>query len=456
MQVHPDVVQILHVDQLAPLLLAEVHQAAHIVVGGVEVDVGEGLLLLDDLGGVGVAGGVIDHLHRAVGLGNPILHRGGGSDQVEIELPLQPLGDDLHMEQAQETAPEAEAQGGTGLLLVGQGGVVELEFFQSVLQVGVLGAVGGVDAAEDHGFYLAVAGQGLGGGVRRQGDGVAHPGILDRLDAGGQIADLARRELGAGGQGGSAHVAHLHQGELGPGGHHLNGIAGLDGALEHPDVDDDALVAVVDAVEDQGFQGGVGVAGGGGNVGDHPLQHLVDVDALFGRDPGGVQAGQADHVLHFLGHLVGVGAGQVDLVQDGHQLQVVLQGHIGVGQGLGLHALGGVHHQNRALAGRQAPADLVGKVHVARRVDEVELVLLAVLGGVVHGHGPGLDGDAPLPLDVHVVQNLVRHGPLVHALGQLQNPVRQGGFAVVDVGDDAEVADVFSCHGFPPTITGNG
>ena len=128
----------------------------------------------------------------------------------------------------------------------------------------------------------------------------------------------------------------------------------------------------------------------------------------------------------------------------------MLQRHVGVGQRLGLHALGGVHHQDGTLAGGQAAADLVGKVHMARGVDKVELVGLAVLGGVVHGHGAGLDGDAALPLDVHVVQDLVFHGALVHALGQLQNTVRQGGFAVVDVCNDAEIADVVSCHVVPP------
>src|SRR5699024_936463 len=185
-----------------------------------------------------------------------------------------------------------------------------------------------------------------------------------------------------------------------------------------------------------------GVAGGGGDVGHYPLQHLVDVQAGLGRDTGGVHAGQADDVLHLLGHLVGVGAGQVDLVQHRHQLQVVLQGHVGVGQGLRLHPLGGVHHQDGALAGGQAAADLVGKVHMARGVDQVQLIGLAVPGGVVHGDGPGLDGDAAFPLDVHIVQDLVGHGPLVHALGQLQDAVGQGGFAVVDVRDDAEIADV--------------
>ena len=61
----------------------------------------------------------------------------------------------------------------------------------------------------------------------------------------------------------------------------------------------------------------------------------------------------------------------------------------------------------------------------------------------VQGNGAGFDGDAALPLDVHVIEDLILHDALVHALGQLQNAVRQGGLAVVDVGYDAEVADVF-------------
>ena len=359
------------------------------------------------------------------------------------------------MEQAQEAAAEAKAQSGTGLKFKGQGSIVQLQLFQRVLQVGVLGTVGGVDAAEHHGLDLTVAGQGLGGGAVCQCDGIAHAGVLHGLDAGGQVADLAGLQLGAGGQAGGTHVAHLHQRELCAGGHQTDGVAGFHRALKDADIDDDALVAVIDAVEDEGLEGGVGVAGGGGDVADHPLQHLIDVQTGLGRDAGGVEAGQADDILHLLRHLVWMGRRQVDLIQDGHQLEVVLQRHIGVGEGLGLHALRGVHHEDGTLAGGEAAADLVGEVHMARGVDEVELVHLAVLGGVVHGDGAGLDGDAALPLNVHVVEDLVLHRPLVHALGQLEDAVGQGGFAVVDVRDDAEVADVVSCHVVPPKFIGS-
>ena len=70
------------------------------------------------------------------------------------------------------------------------------------------------------------------------------------------------------------------------------------------------------------------------------------------------------------------------------------------------------------------------------------IVGLAVVGGIAQGDGPGLDGDAPLPLQVHVVQNLVLHLPLRHGVAQLQQPVRQRGLAMVDMGDDGKVADM--------------
>ena len=120
---------------------------------------------------------------------------GQGGHQVQIEFPLQPLLDDLHVQQAKEAAAEAEAQRGTGFQLKGQGGVVELQLFQRVLQIGVLCAVGGVDAAEDHGLHFLEAGHGLGGRIGRQGDGIAHAGIAQGLDAAAEEAHLAGVQL---------------------------------------------------------------------------------------------------------------------------------------------------------------------------------------------------------------------------------------------------------------------
>src|SRR5699024_10651418 len=78
---------------------------------------------------------------------------------------------------------------------------------------------------------------------------------------------------------------------------------------------------------------------------------------------------------------------------------------------------------------------------VTRGVDEVELVGVAVLGGVVELYRTGLDGDAALTLQVHVVQQLALHVPLGHGVALLNQPVGKGGLSVVYVCNDGKVSD---------------
>ena len=79
---------------------------------------------------------------------------------------------------------------------------------------------------------------------------------------------------------------------------------------------------------------------------------------------------------------------------------------------------------------------------MARRVDQVELVRLAVVGGVVHAHRLAFDGDATLTLDVHAIEQLVFHIALGDRARHLQDAVGQGRFAMVDMRDDREVPDM--------------
>ena len=74
-------------------------------------------------------------------------------------------------------------------------------------------------------------------------------------------------------------------------------------------------------------------------------------------------------------------------------------------------------------------------------VDQVENVLLTIGCAVIHARGLELDRDPPLPLEIHVVQELILHVTVGHRVGVLQQTIRQGRLAVVDVGDDAEIAD---------------
>ena len=119
----------------------------------------------------------------------------------------------------------------------------------------------------------------------------------------------------------------------------------------------------------------------------------------------------------------------------------MLHRHIDVGQRLRLHALRRVHHQHGALARGQRTGNLVGEIHMAGGVDQVERIRLPVFRRIVHGNRFAFDGDAPLPFQFHGIENLVHHVALrVHA-GFFQNPVGQRRLAVIDMRDDAEIAN---------------
>ena len=140
--------------------------------------------------------------------------------------------------------------------------------------------------------------------------------------------------------------------------------------------------------------------------------------------------------------LLGLGGGEVDLVDHRHDLMVVLDRLVDVGERLRLDPLRGVDHQQRALARGEAAADLIGEVDMAGRVHQVEDIGLAVLRGIIEPHGLRLDRDPALLLDVHVIKHLARHFARGQPAGALDQPVGQGRFAMVDMGNDAEITDL--------------
>ena len=149
---------------------------------------------------------------------------------------------------------------------------------------------------------------------------------------------------------------------------------------------------------------------------------------LAGRD--------AEHALDLAGALLGLRGGQVDLVERGDDREVVLERLVAVRQRLGLDALRRVDEQDHAFARGEAAADFVAEVDVAGRVDQVDDVAVPLQPDVL-----GLDRDAPLPLEVHRVEELGPHVARVDRAGQLEKPVSEGRLAVVDVGDDRQAAD---------------
>ena len=78
----------------------------------------QGSSIVLDLHHVGHVGRVVQFQRRAVAQLEVIDDRRRGRDQVEVELALQPLLNDLEMQQPEKAAAEAEAERGRGFHLV--------------------------------------------------------------------------------------------------------------------------------------------------------------------------------------------------------------------------------------------------------------------------------------------------------------------------------------------------
>ena len=170
----------------------------------------------------------------------------------EVELAAQPFLNDFKVQQAEETAAEAEAESGAGLHLEGERRVVEAKARDGGSEVFELGGVHREHAAEDHRLNLAEAGEGLGGGLFLVGDGVADGGVGHVLDLGGEEADFAgAKAIDVGGfRGENAKLVNA-VGDAGV--HQLDPLAGLHAPVDDAHEHDDAEVGVVPGVDQQGF-----------------------------------------------------------------------------------------------------------------------------------------------------------------------------------------------------------
>lgn len=69
-------------------------------------------------------------------------------------------------------------------------------------------------------------------------------------------------------------------------------------------------------------------------------------------------------------------------------------------------------------------------------------MVFTVVARVQNPNGLGLDRDAPLPLDVHSVENLVHPVPLGDGMRRVQQPVGQRTLTVIYMSNNAKVTSI--------------
>ena len=343
------------------------------------------------------------------------------------------------MQQAKEAAAEAEAQRHRRFRLINQGRVVELELIERLAEFRILRIVDREQTRVDHGLRVTVAFERIGRGLERGSDGVAHLGLADVFRAGDNITDLTRTKRLC-----RHHVWADHadfnriMGHANT--HHVQFLTGTQLAIDHTNVGDDAAVGVVDGVEDQRTRGSFRIAGWCRNVGNNAVEQFGHAFTGFTGHAQHFGRIAADQACDFLGMLVWFRAGKIDFVQYRNDGQIMVDGHIQVRQGLRFDALRRVDKQHCAFACGESAGNLISEIDVAWSVDHAE----GIFGAVErprHAHSLRFDGDATLLLNIHTIQETITHLTFGHDAAELQNTVCHRGLAVIDMRDDAEIAN---------------
>lgn len=140
----------------------------------------------------------------------------------------------------------------------------------------------------------------------------------------------------------------------------------------------------------------------------------------------------------------------IHLVDDEQGPQAVGQRLPDDESSLGHHTLDGVYEQQHRVHHAEDALDLSAEVRVAGGVDEVDAHALEIDGGLL-----GEDRDPPLALDILAVHHPLRDRlVLAEGAGLAQQSIQQGRLAVINVGDDRQVAEIFAqfSHGDGGTL----
>ena len=179
----------------AALLHHQIHDVADVVVGRHDVRGNERFFDAVDLRRVGQMHRVVDFEHGAVCQIDMVDDARVGRDDVHIVFAAQTFLNDLHVEQAEEAASEAESESGGGFRLIGERGVVELKFRHAETKLVVIRRVDRVDAAEDHGFDFLEARERLRAGILDLRHRVADSRFGRALDVRNDVSDGAGGEF---------------------------------------------------------------------------------------------------------------------------------------------------------------------------------------------------------------------------------------------------------------------
>ena len=176
------------------------------------------------------------------------------------------------------------------------------------------------------------------------------------------------------------------------------------------------------------------------------FQDIFDPQPCLRTGQNGLIRRNRQDVFELFLHRWNIGIREIDLVNDRDDRQILFHGEMHVRHRLGFHALSRIHYQHRALTGRQTSRNFVGEIDVTRGIKKIQPVSMPIFGQILHRHGVRLNGDSPLPLQIHGVQQLILLIAIFDGAGHFEQSIGQRGLAVIDMRDNAKITSEPASH----------
>ena len=77
------------------------------------------------------------------------------------------------------------------------------------------------------------------------------------------------------------------------------------------------------------------------------------------------------------------------------------------------------------------------------RIDNIELVSIAIIRQILQGYTLGLDGDSSFSLNIHRVKDLVCHFTIGQSTTHLDKPISQRRLTMINMGDNGKISNEF-------------
>ena len=240
--------------------------------------------------------------------------------------------------------------------------------------------------------------------------------------------------------------AHLLDFVMIGGPHQLDGLTRDQASREDTRVSDYPSIDIEDRIENQRSQFPIRDRFRRRDAMNNRFQDIFDPEPGLRAGQNGLIRRNRQDVFELLLHRWNIGIREIDLVNDRDDRQILFHGEMHVRHRLGFHALSRIHHQHGALTGRQASRYFVGEIDVTRGIKKIQPVGMPIFGQILHRHRVRLDGDSPLPLQIHGVQQLILLIAIFDGAGHFEQSIGQRRLAVIDVRDNAKIASEPASH----------